>query len=287
MTPLRQRMIEDLKLRNLSENTIKAYVHAVSQYAEFFQRSPDRLGREEMRTYLLFLREEKRVAQGTFNQKVAALRFFYRNLLKRPGVIAELCFMKKDKKLPEVLSREEVERFFAALCSLKHRAILMTAYGCGLRVSETVSLKVSDIDSGRMVIRVQAGKGNKDRYVMLPERLLTLLRDYWRAARPKEYLFPGYGRSGHITRISVYNACKRAMRNADLKKNISPHTFRHSFATHLLEQGTDLRTIQVLMGHRSVNTTAHYTHVAKNDVLATVSPLDHTPDKEQATEGNE
>lgn len=282
MTPLRQRLIENLKLRGLSENTIKSYVYAIVQYAEFFGRSPDKLGREELRRYLLYLKEEKRVAQNTYNQKVAALRFLYKDTLKRAWMVEGLCFSKKERKLPTVLSREEVERFFGALVSLKHRAILMTAYGAGMRVTETVSLKVGDIDSGRMTIAVRGGKGRKDRYLPLPERLLTVLRKYWLAARPKDFLFPSYGQSGHITRIAVYNACKRAMHEAGLQKNMSPHTLRHSFATHLLEQGTDIRTIQVLLGHRSVSTTALYTHVSKTIVLQTKSPLDQTLETEES-----
>ena len=182
-----------------------------------------------------------------------------------------------------MLSRNEVERFFTALVSLKQRAILMTAYGAGLRVSEVITLKVGDVDSGRMMIHIRQAKGRKDRYVMLSERLLAVLRKYWRAARPKDYLFPGTGRSGHITRVAVSDACKQAMRDAGLRKNISPHTLRHSFATHLLEQGTDIRTIQVLLGHRSVATTAIYTHVSQAGVLKTKSPLDQSLKNEEPT----
>lgn len=277
MTPLRQRLIEDLKLRNLSDNTIKAYVHTIKKFSEFCGRSPDRLGKEDLRRYLLYLQEERKVSQSTYNVKIAIFRAFYRDTLKRPAVVEGLCFTKKVQKLPTVLSREEVERFFAALVSLKHRAILMTAYGAGLRVSEVVSLKVGDIDGGRMVIRILKGKGKKDRDVMLSPRLLEVLRKYWRAARPRDYLFPGLKSGSHITRVAVYNACKEAVRRAGLTKNISPHTLRHSFATHLLEQGTDIRTIQVLLGHRNLATTSIYTHVSTAGVLQTRSPLDQTP----------
>lgn len=274
MTPLRQRVIEELKLRGLADNTIKSYVQTIAKYAEYFERSPDQLSREDLRRYLLYLQTEQNVAQNTYNQKIAALRFFYKDVLKRAWMVEGLCFGKRVKKLPTVLSRDETERFFDALLSLKHRAILMTAYDAGLRVSEVVALKASDIDSGRMVLIVRGGKGKKDRYLPLPQRLLVVLRKYWHAARPKEFLFPGQNQAKPISRIAVYNACKRAMCNAGLTKNISPHTLRHSFATHLLEQGTDIRTIQVLLGHRSVCTTALYTHVSQTGALKTKSPLD-------------
>jgi len=283
MTPLRRRLIENLTLRNLADNTIKSYVQAVAQFAKFFGRSPDRLSHEDVRRYLLYLRDEKQVAQGTYNLAVAALRSLYRDTLQQPWVLDGLCFTKKAKKLPTVLSRDEVERFFTALVSLKHRAILMTAYGAGLRITEAVSLKVSDIDSGRMVIRVRQGKGKKDRYVMLPQRLLEILRKYWVAAQPRDFLFPGQDPTKHISRIAVYNACKRAMCEAGITKNMSPHTLRHSFATHLLEQGTDIRTIQVLLGHRSVGTTAIYTHVSMAGVLKTKSPLDQSAENGESS----
>ena len=271
MTPLRKKMIDELKLRNLADTTIACYVRNVARYAQHFGRSPDQLGRQELRQYLLYLSDEKGVAQGTYNQTVAALRFLYRNTLQMPEVVEGICFSKKEAKLPVVLSREEVERFFASLGSLKYRALLMTAYGAGLRVSEVIGLRVEDIDSGRMVLRVRQGKGKKDRYAILPERLLDVLRQYWKAARPEGFMFPG--RSGHISRVAVFNACKRAARRAGLNKNVSPHTLRHSFATHLSEGGTNIRTIQLLLGHRSIATTALYTHVAPQTVLATGSPL--------------
>ena len=281
MTPLRERMIEDLRLRNFAENSIESYIRAVRQYAEYFGKSPDQLNSEHLRKYLLYLREEKRVAQGTYNQAVAALRFFYRTTLEVPATIEGVGFTKGEKKLPVILSSEEVRRFFKALCSLKHRAILMTAYGAGLRVSEVISLRVEDIDSERMMLRVREGKGKKDRMVGLPKLLLEVLREYWKAAQPQSFLFPGRGASGHISRVAVFNACKRAMRDAGISKNISPHTMRHCFATHLLENGTDLRTIQILLGHRSVQTTAAYTHVSNTTVLKTKSPLDRLDQSEK------
>ncbi len=274
MTPLRRRFIEDLELRNLSENTIKSYVWAVTQFAKFFGKSPELLGPEEIRSYLLHLVHEKKASRSTYRIALSAIRSLYRTTLKKSWVVEGIEQARTEKKLPIVLSMDEVQRFFDALVSLKHRALLMTAYAAGLRVSEVVSLRVNDIDSERMVIRVDQGKGRKDRYVPLSEHLLVVLRKYWRAARPKEYLFPGRGKSGHISERAVQQACERAVRDAGLRKAVSPHTLRHSYATHLLESGTDLRTIQLLLGHRNLNTTATYTHVSRKQLETAASPLD-------------
>jgi site-specific recombinase XerD len=244
------------------------------QLAEFFGESPDTLAPEDIRRYLLHLRDERRVANATYIVHLAALRFFYRVTLQRKEIIEGIVFPKEEKQLPVVLSLEEVEAFFEALGSLKYRAILMTAYGAGLRVSEVVSLRVSDIDSCRMLIRIDQGKGRKDRYVPLPRRLLEVLREYWKAARPSDFLFPSRSKTGHLTRHSVWRACKRAMHKLGQRKNISPHTMRHSFATQLLENGTDIRVIQVLLGHRSLRTTAVYTRVSRKTFESMVSPLD-------------
>lgn len=284
MTPLRQRLIDDLTLRNRSPETIRGYVNVIAQYAKYFGRSPEQLDGHDLGKYLLHLKNERNFAQGTYNLHVAALRFFYRVTLARPEVVARLCFTKTERKLPVILSQEEVERFFEALGSLKHRAILMTAYGAGLRVSEAIALRIQDVDSGRSVISVRRGKGRKDRIVMLPARLLLVLREYWRAARPKDYFFPSRSRQGHITRIAVYQACRRAADEAGIAKRVSPHTLRHCFATHLLESGTDLRTIQVLLGHRNVATTALYTHVSRATLLGATSPLDALPSSQKPTD---
>lgn len=283
MTELRQRMIEDLRLRNVAENTVTCYVRAVRQYAVFFGRSPDRLDAKHLRQYLLHLLEVQKVAQGTYNQKVAALRFFYRETLKKPAYVEGVCFTRKERKLPVVLSHDEIRRFLEALDSLKSRAILMTCYGAGLRISEALSLGVGDIDSERMMIRVRQSKGRKDRYVALPKTLLIVLREYWKAAKPTDCLFPGRDGVKPLTRQSVVNACHRAMKAAGISKNISPHTMRHSFATHLLEDGADVRTIQVLLGHRSVTTTALYTHVSQATIRKTKSPLDRLNEEPAAT----
>ena len=274
MTPLRRRMIDDMQLRNLSPRTIDTYISRVGTFARHFGRSPEVLGPEDVRTYLLHLVQEKHVSWSVYNQTVAALRFVYEVTLERQGVMQRIRCPKQPKKLPVVLSLDETERFFAAILGLKHRAILMTAYAAGLRISEVVSLRIDDIDSKRMVIRIRQGKGGKDRYVMLSPRLLALLRRYWKAARPTEWLFPGDIPGNHITGKVVHKLCINAARGAGLGKHVTVHTLRHSFATHLLEAGTDLRTIQVLLGHRNLKTTAIYVHVSPTAVEATQSPLD-------------
>src|SRR6516164_3549308 len=261
MTPLRQRMIEDMKLRNLSLRTIETYVMRAAGFARYYGRSPAALGREEVRAYLLHLVQQKKVSWSVYNQTVAALRFLYEVTLNREGVMVRVRCPKQPKKLPTVLSLDETARFFAAILSVKHRAILMTAYAAGLRLSEVVGLRVEDIDSQRMVIRVRQGKGRKDRNVMLSPRLLTLLREYWKAAKPTDWLFPGEVPGNPITDGSVNRICAQAARAAGLGKHVTVHTLRHSFATHLLEAGTDIRTIQLLLGHRELRTTAVYTHV--------------------------
>jgi integrase/recombinase XerD len=274
MTSLRRRMTEDMKLKNLSTRTINAYVSRVSSFARHFGRSPLDLGRDDVRSYLLHLVQEKKVSWSVYNQTLAALRFLYEVTLGRKDVLERIPFPKQPKRLPIVLSLDEVARFFAAIVGIKHRAILMTAYAAGLRLSEVTGLRVDDIDSKRMVIRVRQAKGRRDRYVMLSPRLLALLRDYWRVARPTDWLFPGDVPGHPITGKAVHQICVQAARAADLGKHVTVHTLRHSFATHLLEAGTDIRTIQVLLGHRKLETTAIYTHVSPAAVEATCSPLD-------------
>jgi integrase/recombinase XerD len=274
MTPLRRRMIDDMQLRNLAPRTIDAYAMRVAAFARHFGRSPEALGPDEVRSYLLHLVQEKHVSWSVYNQTVAALKFVYEVTLQRHGVLQRIKCPKLPKKLPTVLSTDEVTRFFAAIFGLKHRAILMTAYAAGLRISEVVSLRPDDIDSQRMVIRVRQGKGRKDRYVMLSPRLLDLLRQYWKVARPTEWLFPGDVPGLPITAKAVHHLCVQAARTAGLAKHVTVHTLRHSFATHLLEAGTDIRTIQVLLGHRNLKTTAIYTHVSPTAGQSTPSPLD-------------
>ncbi len=276
MTPLRRRMIEDMRLRNLAERTIDTYVNRVAAFARHFGTSPEHLGPDHIRAYLLHLVEQK-ASWATFNQTRSALRLLYRTTLKRPWVDDGVVCVKTPRKLPVVLSLEEVAQFFAVITNLKHRAILMTAYAAGLRLSEVVGLRVEDIDSRRMVIRVGQAKGRKDREVMLSPRLLAVLRRYWLAVRPRDHLFPGRHPDRPISASAVQKICKAALRASGLNKRVSPHTLRHSFATHLLEAGTDLRTIRILLGHSHLSTTARYTHVSTARLHGTASPLDRLP----------
>jgi integrase/recombinase XerD len=274
MTPLRRRMIDDMTLRNFTPATIDAYVRCVARFALHFHASPDLLGREHVRAYLLHLLQEQHISHSYYKLTRCALRFFYRETLGRDDVPASLAPVKQPRTLPVVLGADELTRFFAAITNLKHRALLMTAYAAGLRVSEVTRLCVADIDSARMVIHIRQGKGRKDRYVMLSPRLLEILRAYWKAARPDNFLFPGAVADQPLTTGSVRKVCHRARHAAGLGKHVTVHTLRHSFATHLLESGTDLRTIQVLLGHHSFNTTARYVHVATASLPSTKSPFD-------------
>lgn len=274
MTPLRRRMIDDMTLKGLSPHTQRAYLRAVAMLAGHFGKSPDRITKDEVRAFLVHVVAQKKVSQSYFNQIISGLRFLFHETLNRDWVLKGPMQSRAEHKLPTVLSVSEVEQFFRAVTSLKYRAILMIEYAAGLRVSEVVNLRVDDIDSGRMVIRVRQGKGRKDRYVILSPRLLDLLREYWKAARPTTWLFPGRNREQPVTAAAVHQNCKLALKASGLKKNVSSHTLRHSFATHLLESNTNIRVIQLLLGHRSLRTTAVYTHVASREVLSTQSPLE-------------
>ena len=274
MTPLRQRMLADLRIRNYSEATQRTYVREVAHVAAYFGRGPDQLGPEEIRTYLVHRVETEKVSWSRFNQCVCALRFLYRTTLGRDTVLPHLPFPRGEKRLPTVLSQEEIGWFFAALSNRTHRALFLTAYAAGLRLSEVTHLKIHDIDPNRMLIQVRQGKGRKDRAVMLSPTLLEALRDYARFARPTDWLFPGQVPGHPLTGRTVQKACAAAARRAGLAKRVTPHTLRHSFATHLLEAGTDVRLIQTLLGHGSLRTTALYTHVSEARLHATPSPLD-------------
>jgi site-specific recombinase XerD len=278
MTPLRQRMLQDMGIRNLALNTQLAYVQQISAFARHFDRSPESLGPEEVRAYQVHLLEDRKLAAGSLSVVAAALRFLYKITLRRPWNDDDIPMPKRPLKLPIVLSPEEVVRFLACVASTKHRAILTTIYASGLRVSEAVQLRPADIDSSRMVLRVDQGKGRKDRYVMLSPRLLEVLRDYWRIERPKPWLFPGDGPDHHISKNAVEQACQKAHRATGIDKPVTPHSLRHAFATHLLESGTDVRRIQLLLGHRSLATTSRYLKVATSSLCATVSPFDQLPD---------
>jgi site-specific recombinase XerD len=274
MTPLRKQMIEVLELRGSSAKTVKLYVNCVARFAQHFGKSPEQLGEKEVRTYLLYLMQTRKVACGTYKQALAALRFLYRWVLHRGDVVQDIRGPRAERRLPVVLSFEEVHRFFAAIPSFKHRTLLMFAYAAGLRISEAASVRITDIDSQRMVIRVVQGKRKKDRYTILSPLLLEMLRHYWWAARPKDYLFPSRGKTGVVRSSTVQQVCNEARERAGLSKEVTPHTLRHSFATHLLEAGTELRVIQELLGHASPRTTAIYTHVSTQLISRVKSPLD-------------
>lgn len=278
MTSLRERMTEDMQVRNLALNTQTSYVRQVSLFARHFDRSPEQLGPEDIRTYQVYLTNEKKLAPGSVLIAVAALRFLYKVSLKKDWTFEDVIpAPKKPLKLPVVLSPEEVLQFLGSVGSTKHRAILTTCYATGLRISETVRLKPTDIDSQRMVVRVDQGKGQKDRYVMLSARLLEILRGWWRLERPQPWLFPGDIPGRHISKDAVEQACQKARRLSGISKPITPHGLRHAFAVHLLESGTDVRTIQLLLGHRSLATTARYLRIATSKVCSTASPLDLLP----------
>jgi len=277
MTPLRQRMLEDMQLRNFSPHTQASYLLQITQFARYFAKSPEVLGPEEIRTYQLYLATAKKLNPSSLQVTVSALRFLYKVTLKKPWDVADLPTPKKPQTLPVVLSQAEVTQFLDSVRTLKQRTVLTVCYAAGLRIAEATHLKLTDIDSQRMVIRVDQGKGRKDRYVMLSPALLTLLRTYWKAERPRDWLFPGNLPGQPITPSALQLACQQTRRRAGLKKPISPHSLRHTFATHLLEAGTDIRTIQLLLGHRSLSTTARYLKVATSTVCATTSPLDLLP----------
>src|ERR1700730_13157897 len=246
LNPLRRRMIEDMKVRNLSPVTQRCYVHAVAKFARYFNRSPDRLGLTDVRTYQIHLASSVMSWAG-FNVAVCALRFFYGVTLGRSAIVERIPYARKRRQLPVILSADEVVRFFAAVPSLKHRTALMTAYAAGLRVSEVVRLKLADIDSSRMLIRVDQGKGGRDRYVMLSPQLLVVLRAYWQEARPGHWLFPGQDDSRPLVPSVLQWACRKARAAARLGKPVTVHTLRHSFATHLLEAGPHIRTTPGLL----------------------------------------
>ncbi|MBI4502894.1 MAG: site-specific integrase [Gemmatimonadetes bacterium] len=281
MTELRQRMIADLRIRNYSPRTITCYTQCVAGFARHFGTSPAALGPEQIRAYQTFLVETKRASWTTFHQTVCALRFLYGTTLGQPATIEHIPFPRQPKQLPVVLSRGELARFFAAIPNLKHRTVLMTMYGAGLRVSEALGLRLTDVDGARPCLRVQQGKGQQDRYTLLSPTLLQHLRAYWKVTRPAVWLFPGRRPEQHLTITAIQRRCGPAARRAGLPKRVSTHTMRHCFATHLLEAGTDLRTIQHLLGHASLQTTAIYLHVATRALHATDGPTDllaHTTD---------
>ena len=273
LSPLRRRMIDDMTIRNLSPATQRSYLHAVTKFSRHFGRPPDRLGLDEVRDFQVHLVAQG-VSWGSLNQIVCALRFFYGITLGEVTVPERIPYARTPRKLPVILSADEVVRFLEAVASLKSRAALTTAYAAGLRASEVAGLMIADIDSARGVIRVRHGKGAKDRDVMLSVQLLDILRSYWRLARPQRYLFPGRDEDRPISPTVLHAACRSAVGAAGLGKRVTLHTLRHSFATHLLENGADIRIIQALLGHANLSSTARYTQVASHTIRATPSPLD-------------
>jgi integrase/recombinase XerD len=273
MSPLRRRMIEDMTIRKFAPKTQHDYLQRVKNFAAYLGRSPDTASSEDVRRYQLHLTASG-IGIPTINQTVSTLRFFFKVTLGRPDLVERTTFVREPRKLPVVLSPEEVARLLDAAPGLKYKAALSVAYGAGLRVSEVVALKVSDIDSKRMIIRVEQGKGRKDRYVMLSPHLLELLRAWYKAARPQGWLFPGRARVQPMTTRQLNRACHAAANMAEISKPVSMHTLRHSFATHLLEQNIAIRVIQVLLGHAKLDTTALYTRVATKTIQQVMSPLD-------------
>lgn len=272
---LRQRMLEDMRIRNFPEKTQHTYLDHITRLAKHFRKSPRLLGPEDLRRYMVYLADEKRDSVPTRRMATSSLRFFYRVTLGRPWMFDSIPYAPRLKKLPVILSFEEVKQFFDTIDDLKHRAMILTAYASGLRLSEIARLKVGDIDSKRMVIRVYQGKGRKDRYVMLSRDLLETFRAYYKAERPgDDWLFPGRKPGSHINKHTIQQAFKKARDRSGIPKKFSMHTLRHCFASHLHEAGTDIRTIQLLLGHRCLSTTQIYTHVSTKNVCATKSPLD-------------
>jgi len=278
VTRLRKMMLEELQRRNYSAITTRNYLRVVTEFAKYFGEPPDRLGLNELRTYQAYLLPERKLTPGTVVNQVAALRFFFVKTLKRYQFRDFLPYPQDRRRLPTVLRREEVSHLINAAGNLFRRTLLMTLYGTGMRRAELAHLKVSDIDSQRMIIRVVAGKGGKDRDLPLSPALLETLREYWRWRKPKLYLFPtrtlGRRLDQPISDKTVWIACSEAARRAGISKRVTPHTLRHSWATHLLEAGTDLRTIQVLLGHGDLETTAQYLHLSQRHLQTVVNPLD-------------
>lgn len=276
MKALRKRFLEDMQLRGLAPATQRNYVHYVADFAKFFKTSPELLDLEAIRQYELHLLHEKKLSPESINTFVSAVKFLYLNTLEMPWGEQHFPRVRRHYRLPVVLSHEEIVHFFDHVPGIKYRAILMTCYGAGLRISEAVALKVPDIDSNRMLLRIEQGKGGKDRYAMLSPRLLEVLRLYFRIVRPdpEGFLFPSWREGHHLSASTVQTACREASLRARLFKRVTPHMLRHSFATHLLENGTDIRVIQMLLGHSTINTTTRYTSVSPQLIGATISPLD-------------
>jgi integrase/recombinase XerD len=278
MGELRDRMEQDLILRKLSPATRRNYLLYSRKFVAYYGRSPEELGEREIRAYLLHLIQVEQVSYATYRQILAALKFLYTVTLARKWEVDRIPFPRHCRdSFPEVLGQDKIVELFAALRRPKYRAVLMTCYAAGLRISEACALRVEDIDSRRMVIRVRYAKGSKQRYTVLSQRLLIVLREYWKAERPPEWLFPGRGESPHISPDTVREVFRRAREQVGLGKWCTPHTLRHSFATHLLESGEELVVIQALLGHSTIKTTTTYTHVRTDHIAKVTSPFDFLP----------
>ena len=276
MKKLRDQMLVDLQLSGAKPNTQRSYLREVDNLAKYFNRLPEELGEAELKAYLLYLIKERHLSEGTFRFYVAALKFLYRTTLKREWMVEKIRHPRAQRKLPIVLDLSEVESLFAVTTNLKHKAILMITYSSGLRASETARLKITDIDSKRMMVRISQGKGGKDRYSILSQTTLEHLRQYWRKYHPTEWLFNGAEKNDPISTNSIQQLFYKAKKRAGITKPASVHTLRHSFATHLIEAGTSLHHVQLLLGHRSPTTTTVYLHVSRLNLAQVISPLDKT-----------
>ena len=280
MTPLRKKMIAEMQLRRFSENTQESYLRSVTELAKHYHKSPDSINTEQLKEYVLFLTNEKNLSWSSINTITAGIRFLFGQTLQRKDISLAIPPRKTPRRLPEIFGPGELIKLFDSVKNIKHRTILMTTYGCGLRISEVIGLKVKDIDSSRMMIRIEKGKGDKDRYTILSPRLLKELRSYWLEYRPDHWLFENKITKERLTRSTPHLIFKAALKKAAITKNVTFHGLRHSFASHLLEAGVDIRTIQILMGHSSITTTARYLHVARKNLGSIKSPLDllYVPD---------
>lgn len=281
MTHLRQMMLEELQRRNYAQSTAEAYIQAVKEFSLFYHKPPNKLGFREINGYQLHLVRDLNLAPSTVQVRMAGVRFFFVRTLKRYYPPIEFRYSKSQRRLPVVLSQDEVKRMIDAATTLVHRTVLMTLYSTGMRRAELTRLRVGDIDKERMVIRIKQGKGGKDREVPLSPKLLETLQEYWQWKKPRGYLFPGEAKQGssgeHLTSKAVYHACRGAARRAGIRKAVGPHTLRHSFATHLVEAGADLRTVQLLLGHASLEQTMIYLHLSQRHIRACPNPLDALP----------
>jgi len=279
MDTLREKMLAELQLRGITPRTQTAYLREIGNLENYFNRSPEELGEEEVKEYLVHMLEDRGLSSGTYKYYAAGIKFLYRTTLNRGEVVEKIKYPKAKIKLPVVLDLAEVRTMLSVMENLKHRAVLTITYSAGLRVSETAHLKVTDIDSKRMMVRVRQGKGGKDRYTILSKTALECLREYWRAYRPKDWLFEGQKEGSHICYTSIRNIFVEAKERAGITKPVGPHSLRHAFATHLIEAGTSLHHVQLLLGHKSPKTTTVYLHVSKMNLAQVCSPLDSIPEE--------